>query len=423
MGRRRVLRKSTISRKHRIRETTSEIGQADTGVWRVQDVGGISEGFYEDDQGRPIQITKDGALNVPAGVTTFLALTDTPSPYVANRVLSVNAAASAVIHAPGVHVLATGELLVGTAVSGGGDGNRLVQIKFDSSSRTALASIENRTDGTLSSAGWRTESTVATGFIQMTVNAPGFTPIAGRFANEGGIQVGSALSSFAIITEGNAPIRFAPNKIEAGRILGGGDLAWGRTTLLSANDIAVFSKSLNANVRFVVTNPNTGNSVSTNLTAQSDSGVSVSMGVFGSGHISVADVGQLTYTGTVEFRINASAAAPITFLTTATERARFLEDANTLQGNAGLKIEGGAGVHVLTLSGGASAASSIAIGIATEKIGLYGVTAIVRGAVLTAEDATAIDATYDAVEQAVLNNVRTRVGELEARLQGLGAIN
>jgi hypothetical protein len=41
---------------------------------------------------------------------------------------------------------------------------------------------------------------------------------------------------------------------------------------------------------------------------------------------------------------------------------------------------------------------------------------------LTAEDATAIDATYDGVEQAVLNNVRTRVGEIETALQNIGLL-
>jgi hypothetical protein len=37
----------------------------------------------------------------------------------------------------------------------------------------------------------------------------------------------------------------------------------------------------------------------------------------------------------------------------------------------------------------------------------------------TAEDSTAIDATYDAVEQAVLENARTRIGELETIILNL----
>jgi hypothetical protein len=43
-----------------------------------------------------------------------------------------------------------------------------------------------------------------------------------------------------------------------------------------------------------------------------------------------------------------------------------------------------------------------------------------RETALTAADNTAIDAIYDATEQAVLNNVRTRVNEIEARMQNLG---
>jgi hypothetical protein len=37
----------------------------------------------------------------------------------------------------------------------------------------------------------------------------------------------------------------------------------------------------------------------------------------------------------------------------------------------------------------------------------------------TAEDSTAIDGTYDAVEQAVLENARTRIGELETIILNL----
>jgi hypothetical protein len=45
-----------------------------------------------------------------------------------------------------------------------------------------------------------------------------------------------------------------------------------------------------------------------------------------------------------------------------------------------------------------------------------------RQAALTAVDNTAIDATYGATEEAVLNNVRTRVNEIYARLQTIGLI-
>ncbi len=46
-----------------------------------------------------------------------------------------------------------------------------------------------------------------------------------------------------------------------------------------------------------------------------------------------------------------------------------------------------------------------------------------KEAALTSEDATAIDATYDSVEQGVLNNVRTRLDEIEAALQAQGLLS
>lgn len=45
-----------------------------------------------------------------------------------------------------------------------------------------------------------------------------------------------------------------------------------------------------------------------------------------------------------------------------------------------------------------------------------------KAAALTAVDATAINATYDATEEAVLNNVRTRLNEIEALLQANGLL-
>lgn len=58
----------------------------------------------------------------------------------------------------------------------------------------------------------------------------------------------------------------------------------------------------------------------------------------------------------------------------------------------------------------------------TQLLAFYGTTPVVQPTVLTSEDATAIDGTYDSVEQAVLNNVRTRLGEVETKLQALGLL-
>lgn len=59
----------------------------------------------------------------------------------------------------------------------------------------------------------------------------------------------------------------------------------------------------------------------------------------------------------------------------------------------------------------------------TQRLGFYGSAPVVKPAALTAANVNAIDATYDAVEQAVLDNVRTRLNELVSRLQGLGLIS
>jgi hypothetical protein len=55
-----------------------------------------------------------------------------------------------------------------------------------------------------------------------------------------------------------------------------------------------------------------------------------------------------------------------------------------------------------------------------QKLALWNQTPIIQPTALTAADNTAIDATWDATEQAVLNNVRTRLNELETRLTAFG---
>lgn len=57
-----------------------------------------------------------------------------------------------------------------------------------------------------------------------------------------------------------------------------------------------------------------------------------------------------------------------------------------------------------------------------DKVGFFATDPVVKALALTAEDAIVIDATYDSVEQGVLNNVRTRLGELESRIQAYGLL-
>lgn len=55
-------------------------------------------------------------------------------------------------------------------------------------------------------------------------------------------------------------------------------------------------------------------------------------------------------------------------------------------------------------------------------MGFFGATPVTQPTALTAEDATVIDATYGTDEENVINNLRTRVGELESKLQALGIL-
>lgn len=62
------------------------------------------------------------------------------------------------------------------------------------------------------------------------------------------------------------------------------------------------------------------------------------------------------------------------------------------------------------------------IGIATTaKLGFYGVTPVTQPAALTAADAGTINS-GDATTDAVIGNMRTRIGELEAKLKALGLL-
>jgi hypothetical protein len=58
----------------------------------------------------------------------------------------------------------------------------------------------------------------------------------------------------------------------------------------------------------------------------------------------------------------------------------------------------------------------------TQKLGFYNATPIVQPTALTAADAATVDATYGSEESGVINNLRTRIDELETKLQALGLV-
>lgn len=57
------------------------------------------------------------------------------------------------------------------------------------------------------------------------------------------------------------------------------------------------------------------------------------------------------------------------------------------------------------------------------NIGFFGTAPVAKAAALTAEDASTVDTTYGQEEADVINNLRTRLGELESRLQAYGLLS
>lgn len=333
-----------------LREIPDPAALLDTGQIYSNDIDGRTELMYKDDQDAETQITSLGGLNVPAGVTDFLGLSDTPGAFVANRIVHVNAAADALLVSSEVNVI-NGALVIGKGTTGGG-GIKL-DIQRDFATKETLAIIANRTNGTQSGAVWRAESTLATSFIQIEATAPGFTPVSGRLADEGMLSVGSTLSSMALITEGNAPIRFVPNKIEAARFLSTREFLVGLTSLPTSRLVA-FERNQNASVIFHLNNATSGTSASTTVGARTGAAFGVGGGVgldiqalapgFSGSGSAEAGAGRLVLqnSGATTLNIVTLTQLPVKVFTDDAERARFLGNANTLQFNAGGTVEGGA---------------------------------------------------------------------------------
>lgn len=63
------------------------------------------------------------------------------------------------------------------------------------------------------------------------------------------------------------------------------------------------------------------------------------------------------------------------------------------------------------------------IGTATgQKLGFFNATPVTQRTALTAANASTVDGTYGAEEAAVIGNMRTRLGEIEAALETLGLV-
>lgn len=315
--------------RHELRESLDTAAIVDTGIVRTFDDGGDTELIYKDDKDRTTQITKDGALNVPAA--TFLNLTDTPGAYAGagSQLVRVNAGATALEFVSGVAIDPT-------AFHDGGD----------SFGADAVVGTNDAFDFSL---------------------------------EVGGVDVvklerpGAGVGTFLYNLSGS------PTQIRSFDFASWRMNSSARNTMSFRNQLATSRTILSMES----TSLGTGG-----LSIQNAS--FVSSGIFEQNALAVFADGSLA-----SLNVGTSGAIPMQMFTDSTLRATLLAGANTLQGNSGFTLEGGAGVDTLTLSGGASPASLIQIGIASEKIGLYGVTAVVRPGGWTITN-DAADRTFDA---------------------------
>lgn len=77
---------------------------------------------------------------------------------------------------------------------------------------------------------------------------------------------------------------------------------------------------------------------------------------------------------------------------------------------------------IIPEAAGSGTLRGLQLGVSGGKLGFYGTTAVTKPAALTAADASTVDGTYGAEEAAVIANLRTRLGEVETKLQALGLL-
>jgi len=103
----------------------------------------------------------------------------------------------------------------------------------------------------------------------------------------------------------------------------------------------------------------------------------------------------------------------------ATDPAVEIKITNTSDAGVGLRVNGlGTGSMLQVQDNGANVLE-VKDG---SKIGFYGVAAVARAGALTAKDTSTVDATYGTQERDVINNNRTRIGEIETALKNIGIL-
>lgn len=211
-----------------------------------------------------------------------------------------------------------------------------------------------------------------------------------------GILRGSAAASqgldlVATINATDGAIRFFSDPTtERARILATGEFLLGATALSEGSEIGLFRRDQNAETLFAIENQ-------TNDTAATTALIVTSRGPSGAGGRSAyyqaystaftAVINPFDIANSAALWTNANLASglslvagagPLRFFSANTLRATFLATGE-LQGDAGLTIQGGAGVHTLTLVGGAGVASTLRLAlVAGDLIGFHGATAVAQ---------------------------------------------
>lgn len=78
--------------------------------------------------------------------------------------------------------------------------------------------------------------------------------------------------------------------------------------------------------------------------------------------------------------------------------------------------------RIIPEAGGTGTLRGLQVGTSSGKLGFFGTTAVTKPTALTAADASTVDSTYGAEESTVINNLRTRLNELETKLKALGLL-
>lgn len=289
-------------------------------------------------------------------IADFLGLGDTPDSYVSQATKQIRVKADE-----------TG-LEFFTASAGVTDHGALTGLQDDDHNTVYVALA-----GRAGTANDLTISTTVDGTIVGSTNSAGSKGLTLR-ANTGGLNQG--------------PIVFHDGIQQVGKFTNtsSGGAGWLVTAGASTTGVAgiqtetasFVSASTNGNRYVAIQNTSAGALATSGFRAYQDQGRSVRLTIASDAGSSIAELrtDALAAGGAIRIR---TANSPIEIWTTEVKRWETLASSNTIQGNEGLTIEGGSGVHTLTLIGGAGVASTLRLGlVAGNLIGFHGTAAVAQ---------------------------------------------